>query len=85
MTQGNARRSRGFRIRSGERVTKPPGAVEEPHPEEEVRHFNASNMPKTRPNTMNEHGVLMRELGLYEGTLDPLLQEYILPVVRLSL
>eukprot|EP00894_Picocystis_sp_ML_P004993 jgi/Pico_ML_1/55510/g1185.t1 len=39
-------------------------------------------MPKARPNSMNQYGILLEELGLYPGLLDPLLKEYLQPMAR---
>ena len=47
---------------------------------EEVEHFEQSGMPLAHPNTMNKNGLLMYELGMYEGLLDPLLEQWILPL-----
>ena len=49
---------------------------------EELDHFERSGMPRARPNTMNDDGVLLHELGLCENLLDPLLREYIAPMAR---
>lgn len=49
---------------------------------EEVKHFNQSTMPKARPNSMNQYGILLEELGLYPGLLNPLLKEYLQPMAR---
>lgn len=46
----------------------------------EARHFNESDMPKARPNSMNKEGVLLEECGYYEGLLDPLLNKYLKPI-----
>ncbi|KAK3287712.1 hypothetical protein CYMTET_4787 [Cymbomonas tetramitiformis] len=46
----------------------------------EARHFNESDMPKARPNSMNKEGVLLEECGYYEGLLDPLLDKYLKPI-----
>ncbi|CAE8587627.1 unnamed protein product, partial [Polarella glacialis] len=46
----------------------------------ELAHFEASDAPKTRPNTMNRHGAVMREIGLCEGLLDRLVYDFVDPV-----
>mmetsp|Transcript_22976 Transcript_22976/g.46518 ORF Transcript_22976/g.46518 Transcript_22976/m.46518 type:complete len:355 (+) Transcript_22976:101-1165(+) len=48
--------------------------------EAEVAHFEGSDLPKARPNTMNRYGVILRELGLCEGLLDPLVKDFVDPV-----
>mmetsp|Transcript_55493 Transcript_55493/g.162113 ORF Transcript_55493/g.162113 Transcript_55493/m.162113 type:complete len:355 (+) Transcript_55493:83-1147(+) len=48
--------------------------------EAEVAHFEASDLPKARPNTMNRYGVILRELGLCGGLLDPLVRDFVDPV-----
>ncbi|XP_071501282.1 2-oxoglutarate and iron-dependent oxygenase domain-containing protein 2-like isoform X1 [Diadema antillarum] len=50
---------------------------------EEIAHFEASPLPKGRPNTMNNYGVLLKELGFDENFLDPLRTEYLLPLTTL--
>ena len=47
---------------------------------EEKEHYEQSGMPCVPPNTMNKNGLLLYELGMYEGLLDPLLRRYILPL-----
>ncbi|XP_043228300.1 2-oxoglutarate and iron-dependent oxygenase domain-containing protein 2-like [Amphibalanus amphitrite] len=47
---------------------------------EELRHFEASDMPKGRPNTMNNHGLLLDELGMNPEFFDVLRDEYIRPI-----
>ncbi|CAE7389526.1 kif5 [Symbiodinium sp. CCMP2456] len=44
--------------------------------ESELGHFRASGLPRSAPNTMNRHGVIMSELG-FEELLDPLVFEYV--------
>jgi len=44
--------------------------------ESELGHFRASGLPRSAPNTMNRHGVIMSELG-FEDLLDPLVFEYV--------
>ncbi|XP_028396863.1 2-oxoglutarate and iron-dependent oxygenase domain-containing protein 2-like isoform X4 [Dendronephthya gigantea] len=47
---------------------------------EELDHFNESKLPKGRPNTMNNYGILLDELGFDENFLDVLLHQYIKPL-----
>ena len=47
---------------------------------EECAHFERSGMPLSRPNTMNDNGLLLFELGAYENLLDPLVRDYVAPV-----
>ena len=47
---------------------------------EELDNFNQSNLPKGRPNTMNNYGVLLDELGFDDNFLNPLLKQYIQPL-----
>ncbi|CAE7321793.1 kif5 [Symbiodinium necroappetens] len=44
--------------------------------ESELGHFRASGLPRSAPNTMNRHGVIMSELG-FEELLDPLVFEHV--------
>ncbi|CAE7737320.1 ogfod2 [Symbiodinium pilosum] len=44
--------------------------------ESELSHFRASGLPRSAPNTMNRHGIIMSELG-FEELLDPLVFEYV--------
>ncbi|KZS07537.1 2-oxoglutarate and iron-dependent oxygenase domain-containing protein 2 [Daphnia magna] len=46
----------------------------------EIDHFNETSMPKGRPNSMNNYGVLLDELGLNEGLLTPLRKKYLEPI-----
>ncbi|KAK1806851.1 hypothetical protein P4O66_005341, partial [Electrophorus voltai] len=50
---------------------------------EELEHFEQSDAPKGRPNTMNNYGVLLDELGLDEGLVGPLREEYLRPLSAL--
>ncbi|XP_028621788.1 2-oxoglutarate and iron-dependent oxygenase domain-containing protein 2 isoform X1 [Grammomys surdaster] len=50
---------------------------------EELEHFEQSDMPKGRPNTMNNHGVLMYELGLDDPLVTPLRERFLLPLMAL--
>ena len=47
---------------------------------EECAHFERSGMPLSRPNTMNDNGLLLFDLGMYEGFLDPLVRDWVAPV-----
>jgi len=47
---------------------------------EELDHFDASGLPMGRPNSMNNHGVLLDELGMTEGLILPLMHEWIKPL-----
>lgn len=49
---------------------------------EECQHFEQSGMPISRPNTMNDNGLLLFELGMYENFIDVLLEKYISPVSK---
>ena len=49
---------------------------------EELAHFAASGMPAGRPNSMNRAGLLLDELGLGGGLLDPFLREYLSPLCK---
>ncbi|KAJ8042609.1 2-oxoglutarate and iron-dependent oxygenase domain-containing protein 2 [Holothuria leucospilota] len=50
---------------------------------EELCHFEQSDLPKGRPNTMNNYGILLNELGFDEGFLTPLREQYLTPLARL--
>ncbi|XP_060238341.1 2-oxoglutarate and iron-dependent oxygenase domain-containing protein 2 isoform X2 [Meriones unguiculatus] len=50
---------------------------------EELEHFEQSDMPKGRPNTMNNHGVLMHELGLDGPLVTPLRERFLQPLMAL--
>ncbi|CAG2101586.1 unnamed protein product [Medioppia subpectinata] len=49
---------------------------------EEIDNFNDSPMPKTRPNTMNNYGILLNELGFDEHFLTPLREHYLNPMAK---
>ncbi|XP_054154020.1 2-oxoglutarate and iron-dependent oxygenase domain-containing protein 2-like [Oppia nitens] len=49
---------------------------------DECDHFNGSPMPKTRPNTMNNYGILLNELGFDEHFLTPLRVDYLNPLAK---
>lgn len=46
---------------------------------EEIRQFEASALPKTRPNSMNNYGVVLNDIGM-EGMFTRLVAEYIQPM-----
>lgn len=48
--------------------------------EEEIAHFEGSDLPKGRPNTMNRYGVVLRELGFCPSLLDPFVAQYVEPL-----
>lgn len=50
---------------------------------EEITHFENSPLPKGRPNTMNNYGVLLMELGFDGNFLNPLRTEYLAPIASL--
>ncbi|XP_037092926.1 2-oxoglutarate and iron-dependent oxygenase domain-containing protein 2-like isoform X2 [Pollicipes pollicipes] len=50
---------------------------------EELHLFEESDMPKGRPNTMNNHGILLDELGMNQEFFDVLREEYIQPITAL--
>ncbi|XP_004843970.1 2-oxoglutarate and iron-dependent oxygenase domain-containing protein 2 isoform X2 [Heterocephalus glaber] len=50
---------------------------------EELEHFEESDMPKGRPNTMNNYGVLLDELGLDEPLVTPLRERFLQPLMAL--
>ncbi|KAM6423470.1 2-oxoglutarate and iron-dependent oxygenase domain-containing protein 2 isoform 2-T2 [Liasis olivaceus] len=50
---------------------------------EELEHFERSEMPKGRPNSMNNYGVLLNELGLDENFVTPLREKYLQPLTAL--
>lgn len=45
--------------------------------EAEFQHFYDSGLEKSNPNTMNKYGLIMGELGMCTGLLDPLIYKYI--------
>ncbi|XP_053328294.1 2-oxoglutarate and iron-dependent oxygenase domain-containing protein 2 [Spea bombifrons] len=47
---------------------------------EELENFEKSDLPKGRPNTMNNYGVLLNELGLDETFITPLREKYLKPL-----
>ncbi|XP_008837529.1 2-oxoglutarate and iron-dependent oxygenase domain-containing protein 2 isoform X2 [Nannospalax galili] len=50
---------------------------------EELEHFEHSDMPKGRPNTMNNYGVLLQELGLDDPLVTPLRERFLQPLMAL--
>ncbi|XP_071850211.1 2-oxoglutarate and iron-dependent oxygenase domain-containing protein 2-like isoform X2 [Apostichopus japonicus] len=50
---------------------------------EELIHFEQSDLPKGRPNTMNNYGILLNELGFDDEFLTPLRERYLTPLSRL--
>ncbi|KAM9447142.1 2-oxoglutarate and iron-dependent oxygenase domain-containing protein 2 isoform 2-T2 [Clarias gariepinus] len=50
---------------------------------EELEHFEHSEAPKGRPNTMNNYGILLNELGFDEGLIAPLRELYLKPLCAL--
>ncbi|XP_061458518.1 2-oxoglutarate and iron-dependent oxygenase domain-containing protein 2 isoform X2 [Rhineura floridana] len=50
---------------------------------EELENFEQSEMPKGRPNSMNNYGVLLNELGLDETFITPLREKYLQPLTAL--
>lgn len=49
---------------------------------EELENFNMSSIPKGRPNTMNNHGILLDELG-FKNFLDPFMAHFIQPLTKI--
>ncbi|TRZ02120.1 hypothetical protein DNTS_031904 [Danionella cerebrum] len=50
---------------------------------EELEHFEQSEAPKGRPNTMNNYGILLNELGFDESFITPLREMYLRPITAL--
>ncbi|XP_056113395.1 2-oxoglutarate and iron-dependent oxygenase domain-containing protein 2 isoform X1 [Rhinichthys klamathensis goyatoka] len=50
---------------------------------EELEHFEQSDAPKGRPNTMNNNGILLNELGFDESFITPLREVYLRPLTAL--
>ncbi|XP_077996401.1 2-oxoglutarate and iron-dependent oxygenase domain-containing protein 2-like [Glandiceps talaboti] len=50
---------------------------------EEISHFENTDLPKGRPNTMNNYGILLNELGFDEDFITPLRVDYLRPITRL--
>jgi len=52
---------------------------------EELLHFASSGLPMGRPNSMNNEGMLLEELGLSDGLIRPLVEGWLQPLcMRLS-
>ena len=47
----------------------------------DIKLYEASNLPKARPNSMNNYGVIVNDIGM-ERMIDRLMSEYIQPVAR---
>ncbi|XP_028270263.1 2-oxoglutarate and iron-dependent oxygenase domain-containing protein 2 [Parambassis ranga] len=50
---------------------------------EELEHFEQSSAPKGRPNTMNNYGILLNELGFDEGFMTPFCEQFLHPLTSL--
>ncbi|XP_046572774.1 2-oxoglutarate and iron-dependent oxygenase domain-containing protein 2-like [Haliotis rubra] len=50
---------------------------------EEIEHFENSDCPKGRPNTMNKYGILLNELGFDEDFIIPLRKHYLSPITSI--
>eukprot|EP00112_Aurelia_sp_Birch-Aquarium-sp1_P008546 Seg1945.3 transcript_id=Seg1945.3/GoldUCD/mRNA.D3Y31 product="2-oxoglutarate and iron-dependent oxygenase domain-containing protein 2" protein_id=Seg1945.3/GoldUCD/D3Y31 len=50
---------------------------------EEIEHFENIGLPKGRPNTMNDYGVLLGELGFNEHFFDPLVMDFVGPIAKI--
>ncbi|XP_062999825.1 2-oxoglutarate and iron-dependent oxygenase domain-containing protein 2 isoform X2 [Elgaria multicarinata webbii] len=50
---------------------------------DELENFEQSEMPKGRPNSMNNYGVLLDELGMDEAFITPLREKYLHPLTAL--
>uniref|UniRef100_A0A8B9V3J1 2-oxoglutarate and iron dependent oxygenase domain containing 2 n=1 Tax=Anas zonorhyncha TaxID=75864 RepID=A0A8B9V3J1_9AVES len=50
---------------------------------EELENFEQSDMPKGRPNSMNNYGVLLNEIGMDENFITPLREKYLRPITAL--
>ncbi|CAN0371681.1 unnamed protein product [Lampetra planeri] len=50
---------------------------------EELQHFESSDMPKGKPNSMNTYGVNLDELGCDEELISPLREDYLRPITAL--
>ncbi|KAM3936889.1 2-oxoglutarate and iron-dependent oxygenase domain-containing protein 2 [Leptodactylus fuscus] len=50
---------------------------------EELENFEKSQLEKGRPNTMNNYGVLLNELGLDESFITPLREKYLRPLASI--
>eukprot|EP00794_Sanderia_malayensis_P014133 gene14133-15610_t len=47
---------------------------------EEIESFEKSGLPIGKPNTMNNYGIVLSELGYKEGLFDPLVADYLNPI-----
>ncbi|XP_028852210.1 2-oxoglutarate and iron-dependent oxygenase domain-containing protein 2 isoform X2 [Denticeps clupeoides] len=50
---------------------------------EELEHFEQSGAPRGKPNTMNNYGILLDELGFDEGLISHLRELYLSPITSL--
>ncbi|XP_005989018.1 2-oxoglutarate and iron-dependent oxygenase domain-containing protein 2 isoform X2 [Latimeria chalumnae] len=50
---------------------------------EELENFEQSKMPRSRPNTMNNFGIQLNELGFDETFITPLRENYLQPITSL--
>uniref|UniRef100_A0A8C5LT68 2-oxoglutarate and iron dependent oxygenase domain containing 2 n=1 Tax=Leptobrachium leishanense TaxID=445787 RepID=A0A8C5LT68_9ANUR len=50
---------------------------------EELEHFERSDLPKGRPNSMNNYGILLNELGFDDTFITPLRDKYLQPITSL--
>jgi len=50
---------------------------------EELKHFEASDSPKGRPNSMNTTGVLLEDLNFYPNFIEPLRANYLSPLISI--
>ncbi|XP_041760115.1 2-oxoglutarate and iron-dependent oxygenase domain-containing protein 2 isoform X1 [Coregonus clupeaformis] len=50
---------------------------------EDMEHFEQSTVPNGRPNTMNNYGILLNELGFDDGFTTPLREQYLQPLTSL--
>ena len=50
---------------------------------EELEHFEESPMPKERPNTMNNYGLLLSEVGFDQGFMNAWREQYLQPIALL--
>ncbi|XP_058850510.1 2-oxoglutarate and iron-dependent oxygenase domain-containing protein 2 isoform X3 [Acipenser ruthenus] len=50
---------------------------------EELENFEQSDAPKGRPNTMNNYGILLNELGFDNRFITPLRENYLQPIAML--
>lgn len=49
----------------------------------ELDHIESSPVPKGRPNTMNNYGILLEEFGFDDSFMIPLRSQYLMPLARL--